>query len=355
MGEFESGAGQILGQAAQGLTGRVPACDRADQLLQRAGAPQLLKVAHQSQLTAGVLAPTEPGALRQLHAQAHSLALIGKTAQLSTAQHREIQILKRLNQHVLIAKDGWQDGEMGHGPTPDPLNPSEPDRSIQWPLPPDRQTAGSRPLRLGVMASGSGSNFEALVAACRDGRLAATVCQLVVNNPDCGAEQRARRLGVPCTLHDHRRYATREALDQALIASFRAAQVDLVVMAGWMRIVTQALIDAYAERLVNIHPSLLPSFRGARAIDQALAAGVQLSGCTAHLVSLEVDTGPILVQAAVPVLADDTVASLAARIHAQEHRILPLAVQLAAERLDGLRDRRATAAALSQPADPPSG
>jgi phosphoribosylglycinamide formyltransferase-1 len=187
------------------------------------------------------------------------------------------------------------------------------------------------------MASGSGSNFEALVQASRGGRLAATVCQLVVNNPGCGAEQRAARLGVPCTLHDHRHFPSREALDLALITSFQAAAVDLVVMAGWMRIVTQALIDAYPERLVNIHPSLLPSFRGARAIEQALAAGVQLSGCTAHLVSLEVDTGPILVQAAVPVLSTDSAATLAARIHAQEHRILPLAVQLAAERLGLLR------------------
>ncbi|MBW0167146.1 MAG: phosphoribosylglycinamide formyltransferase [Vulcanococcus sp.] len=223
---------------------------------------------------------------------------------------------------------------MGHGPTPDTSNPSEPNKSIQWPLPPDRPPAGARPLRLGVMASGAGSNFEALVAACQRGHLAATVCQLVVNNPGCGAEQRALRLGVPCTIHDHRSYASREALDQALIASFQATDVDLVVMAGWMRIVTQGLIDAYPERLINIHPSLLPSFRGAKAIEQALAAGVRLSGCTAHLVSLEVDTGPILVQAAVPVLEADTVESLSARIHAQEHRILPLAVQLAAARLE---------------------
>ncbi|MBM5783450.1 MAG: phosphoribosylglycinamide formyltransferase [Cyanobacteria bacterium K_DeepCast_35m_m1_288] len=223
---------------------------------------------------------------------------------------------------------------MGHGPTPDPSNPSEPNQSIQWPLPPDRPPAEARPLRLGVMASGAGSNFEALVATCQRGQLAATVCQLVVNNPGCGAEQRALRLGVPCTVHDHRSYASREALDQALIASFQAADVELVVMAGWMRIVTQDLIDAYPERLINIHPSLLPSFRGAKAIEQAFAAGVQLSGCTAHLVSLEVDKGPILVQAAVPVLATDTLESLSARIHAQEHRILPLAVQLAAERLE---------------------
>ena len=334
MGQFQGGARQILGKGAQGLPGGIAACDRTDQLLQRAGTPELLEIPHQGQLTVGVMAPTQPGALGQLHTHAHGLTLIGKATQVAAAHHRELQILKRLNQHILIAEDGWQDGEMGHGPTPDPSNPSEPNQSIQWPLPPDRPPAEARPLRLGVMASGAGSNFEALVAACQRGQLAATVCQLVVNNPGCGAEQRALRLGVPCTVHDHRSYASREALDQALIASFQAADVELVVMAGWMRIVTQALIDAYPERLINIHPSLLPSFRGARAIEQALAAGVQLSGCTAHLVSLEVDTGPILVQAAVPVLATDTLESLSARIHAQEHRILPLAVQLAAERLE---------------------
>jgi phosphoribosylglycinamide formyltransferase-1 len=183
------------------------------------------------------------------------------------------------------------------------------------------------------MASGNGSNFEALVTACNRGELAAEVVLLVVNNNDCGAQQRAERLAIPCQLHDHRLHDSRESLDQALVASFRATGVDLLVMAGWMRIVTHELIDAFPQRLINIHPSLLPSFRGARAIEQALAAGVRLSGCTAHLVSLEVDTGPILVQAAVPVLAEDDVSSLAARIHQHEHRILPLAVQLAAERL----------------------
>lgn len=222
---------------------------------------------------------------------------------------------------------------MGHGPTTDVLNPSEHNLAIQWPLPQDFSPGERHPLRLGVLASGSGSNFEALALACQRGELAADMSLLVVNNPGCGAQQRAERLGIPVTLHDHRSYESREALDQALINSFRQADVDLVVMAGWMRIVTQDLIDAFPERLLNIHPSLLPSFRGARAIEQALAAGITLTGCTAHLVSLEVDTGPILIQAAVPVLAGDSVESLSSRIHRQEHRILPQAVQLAAQRL----------------------
>ena len=189
------------------------------------------------------------------------------------------------------------------------------------------------PLRLGLMASGDGSNFEAVVQACRQGPLKAEVALLVVNKPDCGARGRAERLGVPVQVLDHRGFASREALDRALIDLFRTAAVDLIVMAGWMRIVTAVLIEAFPDRLVNIHPSLLPSFRGVDAIGQALAAGVRVSGCTAHLVRPEVDSGPVLVQAAVPLLESDDHASLADRIHRQEHRILPLAIALAAARL----------------------
>lgn len=183
------------------------------------------------------------------------------------------------------------------------------------------------------MASGSGTNFETLVARCRDGTLPAEVTLLIVNQPGCGAANRARRLGIPCRLLEHGHYPSREALDRDLCDNFRAAAVDLVVMAGWMRIVTSTLIDAFPERLVNIHPSLLPSFRGIDAVGQALAAGVTITGCTSHLVSEEVDAGRILVQAAVPVLAGDDRTSLSARIRVQEHRILPVGVALAAQRL----------------------
>ena len=217
---------------------------------------------------------------------------------------------------------------------------SQPEPAIQWPTPHSAREARpswprwGRSLRLGVMASGEGSNFEALVQACRGGPLQAEVVQLVVNNPACGARQRAQRLGIACRLHDHRDHPQRQDLDAQIAASFAACDVDLVVMAGWMRIVTPVLIGAYPGRLVNIHPSLLPSFRGLDAVGQALAAGVSLTGCTAHLVEEVVDAGPILVQAAVPVLRSDDHASLAARIKAQEHRILPYAVALAALRLD---------------------
>jgi phosphoribosylglycinamide formyltransferase 1 len=215
---------------------------------------------------------------------------------------------------------------------PDSADHSDPGGSLQWPLP-QPPPAAEAPLRLAVMASGTGSNFEALARACGDGRLHGQVVVLAVNRADCGARERAERLGIPCEVIDHRQQPSREALDRALISLFQAQRVDLVVMAGWMRIVTPVLIGAFPERLVNIHPSLLPSFRGADGVGQALAAGVTLAGCTAHLVTEQVDAGPILVQAAVPVLADDDRERLHARIQRQEHRILPLAVSLAAQRL----------------------
>lgn len=215
---------------------------------------------------------------------------------------------------------------------PDSADHSDPGGSLQWPLP-QPLPAGREPLRLAVMASGTGSNFEALARACADGRLHGQVVVLAVNHPECGARRRAERLGIPCQVIEHRHQPSREALDHALIRLFQAHRVDLVVMAGWMRIVTPVLIGAFPERLVNIHPSLLPSFRGADGVSQALAAGVTLTGCTAHLVTAEVDAGPILVQAAVPVLAGDDRERLHARIQRQEHRILPLAVSLAARRL----------------------
>ena len=182
------------------------------------------------------------------------------------------------------------------------------------------------PLRLGVMASGNGSNFEALAQAIEAGTLRAELGLLVVNNPGCGAQQRAERLGVPCKVLDHRVLRNREDLDQALVDSFRAADVEVVVMAGWMRIVTPVLIEGFAGRLLNIHPSLLPSFKGLDGIGQALKAGVKVTGCTVHVVTEELDAGPILAQAAVDVDRDDDHDSLARKIHREEHLLLPAAI-----------------------------
>jgi phosphoribosylglycinamide formyltransferase-1 len=185
------------------------------------------------------------------------------------------------------------------------------------------------PVKLGLMASGSGSNVEAIVQAIRTGKLNAQIQVLVYNNPDAKVAERADRLKIPNVLLNHRQFSCREALDQAIAETMQEHNVEWVIMAGWMRIVTQVLIDAFPQRILNIHPSLLPSFPGAHAIDLALAAGVKITGCTVHYVELKVDSGPIIIQAAVPVLPDDTQETLHQRIQVQEHRIYPLAIALA--------------------------
>lgn len=186
------------------------------------------------------------------------------------------------------------------------------------------------PLKLGVMASGSGSNLEAIAQAITNQQLHAQIQVVVYNNPAAKVAARADRLGIPKVLLNHRSFPSREALDQAIIDTLRQYQVEWVIMAGWMRIVTQVLVAAFPKRILNIHPSLLPSFPGSRAIEQALAAQVKITGCTVHFVELEVDSGPIVIQAAVPVLPDDTPDTLHRRIQVQEHRIFPRAIALAA-------------------------
>ena len=187
------------------------------------------------------------------------------------------------------------------------------------------------PLKLGIMASGNGSNFEAVAEAIASQQLNAQIQVLIYNNPGIKAVARAEKWGVPAVLLNHRDYKRREDLDSAIVETLRQYEVKWLVMAGWMRVVTSVLIDAFPDRIINIHPSLLPSFKGVRAVEQALAAGVKISGCTVHLVRPEVDSGPILIQAAVPVLPDDTPETLHARIQVQEHRILPQAITLAAQ------------------------
>lgn len=193
---------------------------------------------------------------------------------------------------------------------------------------PTISTHDRSPLILGMMASGSGSNFEAVARSIESERLNAKIAVLIHNKPGIKAIDRAQQREIPTILLDHREYPTREALDRAIVTTLQSYQVECVVMAGWMRVITQVLIDAFPDRLINIHPSLLPSFPGIHAIEQALAAKVKITGCTVHLVSLEVDSGPILVQAAVPVLPDDTLETLHARVQIQEHRILPQAIEM---------------------------
>jgi phosphoribosylglycinamide formyltransferase 1 len=187
----------------------------------------------------------------------------------------------------------------------------------------------SPPIQLGIMASGSGTNFEAVARAIADGQLNAEIKVVIYNNPQAKVKERAEKYQIHTVLIDHRQYKQRTSLDQEIVRVLKAHGVDWVVMAGWMRIVTEVLLEGYPNRVINIHPSLLPSFKGIRAIEQALAARVKITGCTVHLVSLEVDSGEILMQAAVPILPDDTLETLHARIQVQEHYILPQAIALA--------------------------
>ena len=189
-----------------------------------------------------------------------------------------------------------------------------------------------RTLKLGVMASGSGSNFEAIAQAINQGELNAQVKVLIYNNPQAKVRQRADKYNIPSVLLNHRNFSTREALDQAIVDTFKEHQIEWVVMAGWMRIVTDILLCAFPQRVINIHPSLLPSFKGINAIEQALNANAKITGCTVHLVDLEVDSGPILIQAAVPILPDDTADSLHRRIQVQEHRIITQGIAIAENR-----------------------
>ncbi|MGI0479826.1 phosphoribosylglycinamide formyltransferase [Geminocystis sp. CENA526] len=189
----------------------------------------------------------------------------------------------------------------------------------------------TKTVKLGVMASGSGSNFEAIAQAINEGRLNAKIEVLIYNNPNAKVKERASRLNIPCVLLNHRHYKTREALDQAIVEVFRSNQVEWVVMAGWMRIITQELLNAYPQKVINIHPSILPSFKGINAVEQALEAKVKVTGCTVHLVDLEVDSGKILIQAVVPILPDDTSDTLHDRIQVQEHRIIVEGISIAVQ------------------------
>ncbi|MEL6320150.1 MAG: phosphoribosylglycinamide formyltransferase [Cyanobacteria bacterium J06626_14] len=185
------------------------------------------------------------------------------------------------------------------------------------------------PMRLGVLASGTGSNFQAIAEAIASRQLNASIQVVIYNNVDAGVSHRAAALGIPAILVDHREFLHREQLDEALISILHQHHVEWVIMAGWMRRVTDVLIRAFSGRMLNIHPSLLPSFPGIRAVEQALNANVAITGCTVHEVVLEVDQGPIVMQAAVPIESGDTVESLHRRIHTQEHHIYPLAIALA--------------------------
>ncbi|OQW61955.1 MAG: phosphoribosylglycinamide formyltransferase [Nitrospira sp. ST-bin4] len=202
------------------------------------------------------------------------------------------------------------------------------------------------PLRVAVLASGRGSNLQAVIDAIEAGQVHATIVAIISNKKDAAALERARKYGLPDLFVDPKPFAgrpdSREAYDRALLEVLEKYNVELVLLAGYMKIVTAVLVNAYANRMMNIHPSLLPSFPGLEVQKKAIEWGCKLAGCTVHFVTEGVDEGPIILQAAVPILDGDTSDTLADRILVQEHRIYPRAVQLFSEgrlQVDGRRVR----------------
>ncbi|WP_141589051.1 phosphoribosylglycinamide formyltransferase [Myxococcus sp. AB056] len=208
-------------------------------------------------------------------------------------------------------------------------------------------------VRLGVLVSGSGSNLQALLDACAREDFPAEVACVVSNVSTAFALERARKAGVTAKVVDHKAHATKADFEKALLDTLRAANVEWVCLAGFMRLLSADFLGHYAGRVLNIHPSLLPAFPGLHAQRQALERGVKVAGCTVHFVDAGTDTGPIIAQVAVPVLPDDDEKTLSSRILAEEHRLYPLAVQLAVTgkvTLDAARTRveaRATVGELA--------
>lgn len=208
-----------------------------------------------------------------------------------------------------------------------------------------------RRVRLGVLVSGSGSNLQALLDACTREDFPAEVACVVSNVPTAYALERARAAGVATVVVDHKAHANKVAFEAAILGALRSAGVEWVCLAGFMRLLSADFLGHFSGHVLNIHPSLLPSFPGLHAQRQALERGVKVTGCTVHFVDAGTDTGPIIGQAAVPVLPDDDEKSLGARILAEEHRLYPLAVRLAVTgqvTLDGARTRVAAVPTASE-------
>jgi phosphoribosylglycinamide formyltransferase-1 len=192
-------------------------------------------------------------------------------------------------------------------------------------MPPTAASLSNR--RIGVLISGRGSNLQALIDAVQQGRLRATIAVVISNRADAPGLERARHVGLETLCISHRAFPTREDFDRALVRELQIREVSLVCLAGFMRIFSAPMLDAYAQRIMNIHPSLLPSFPGLHPQRQAIDYGVKVAGVTVHLVDGELDGGPIVLQRTVPVLDEDTADTLAARILVEEHVAYPEAVE----------------------------
>jgi phosphoribosylglycinamide formyltransferase-1 len=204
-------------------------------------------------------------------------------------------------------------------------------------------------LRTAILISGRGSNMQALIDSCRPAAAPAEIALVLANNPAAAGLALAAAAGIPTAAVDHRSYRERAAFDTEIDRRLRAADIAFVCLAGFMRLLTPAFVEGWRDRMINIHPSLLPAFPGLDTRARAIAAGVRFHGCTVHFVRHETDTGPIIVQAAVPVRADDTPDSLAARVLAEEHRIYPQALAWIAEGRVRIENERAVVAHAAAP------
>lgn len=212
-------------------------------------------------------------------------------------------------------------------------------------------------LPLGVLASGNGSNLQSLIDHIEGGKLDAEIRIVLSNNAQAYALERCRKHRIPACVVNHREFASRELFDRRVVETLNASEVKLVAMAGFMRILSPVFFSAFPLRIMNIHPALLPSFPGTHVQQKAIDYGAKFSGCTVHFVDEGVDTGPIIIQAVVPIFAEDTADSLADRILKEEHRIYPQAVQYYAENRIDVEGRRvrirgagaATASVLHNP------
>lgn len=207
-------------------------------------------------------------------------------------------------------------------------------------------------LRAAILISGRGSNMQALIEDCAKADSPAEIALVISNKADAGGLAWARAAGIATDVVSHRAFADRAAFDAEIDAKLRAAGIQLVCLAGFMRILSDEFVAAWRDRMINIHPSLLPSFRGLDTHARALAAGVPLHGCTVHFVRPEMDTGPIILQAAVPVEATDTPDSLAARVLLAEHRIYPQALRWIAEGRVRVENERVIIDGVAAAADP---
>lgn len=206
-------------------------------------------------------------------------------------------------------------------------------------------------LRLGVLASGRGSNLQSIMDAAASGKIDAEVVVVISDNEGALALERARKAGIPAEFVDPRKFSSKEHYETVLVQILKHCGVDLVCLAGYMRLVGRVMLEAFPNKIMNIHPALLPSFPGLHGQEQALEYGVKFSGCTVHFVDEGIDTGPIIIQAVVPVLEDDTVDTLSARILEQEHRIYPEAIQLFAEGRLKIEGRRVSVLERKENAD----